>query len=192
MRRILTMTVIAALVPAAAAAQLPDTGYIGLFADESHTEWCVTGTGTYIAYMYIICLPGVNGQDGVQFAVSYPQNVLPAVIEYNEGIIDVTSGNIQNGIGVYYLSCQYDWHWIIRHQLYVLNSASTSCSVVPHPESGTYEFLNCSVPSVEEPCTILTSLYFNYAPESAQCTEMAGEGSSWGAIKSVIRRQDAK
>ena len=58
------------------AQQSDPPGYIGLFTDETHSNYYVTGTPLYSVEMWIWCMPGSLGQICAEFMICYPDLVL--------------------------------------------------------------------------------------------------------------------
>ena len=78
MRKALLLGLALLFVASAASAQL---GYIGLYVDDTRSEWCARGQAAfYPVTMWIWCLPGVNGQICAEFMVAYPANVIQSTI----------------------------------------------------------------------------------------------------------------
>ncbi len=145
-------------------------GYIGLFTDEDHLNWYVTGTPVYSVEMWIWCLPGNLGQICAEFRICYPDNVIQGPITENESLISVTLGDLATGISLGYTNCQWDWHWCYHQTLWVIDQKPTFCKICPHPETGEYVFANCEEGFPLEPCIKLTDLCINqcwdYVPPS--------------------------
>ena len=125
-------------------AQLPENPYIGLFADESRSITCVTGTGFYPVELWIWCLPSLDEQIAAEFAIQYPENVIQDAVTKNESIISVDLGNLVDGMSVCYKDCQSDWNWNYHQRLFVTDSESSWIEIVPHPDIGEVQFGSCS------------------------------------------------
>ncbi len=141
-------------------AQLPPTGYIGLYADENHSDMYVDCVPFTPFYMWIWCLPGQNGQIAAEYAISYPANVIPGTVTANDHI-PVSLGNLEAGISYSYTVCQWDWHWDYKQLLYLTNTDQSEIEIVAHPDIGTYQFASCQEGFPIEPCTILNDLYIH-------------------------------
>jgi len=178
------------LLPAMAVAQYPHHGYIGLFADDSHTLWCVEGMQYTQIELWVWCLPGDNGQKGVEFGVRYSSNVIQSTTTLNEGLwmgvapFIECEGDTCSVSGSYY-DCQYDWHWVYRHTLFLTDASQGYCEIVPHPDTGEYRFWSCLEGYPEEPCVKYTNLYINYPSGSPECEGTEVETKTWGAIKQL-------
>ena len=180
-----TLLAIALLVIAGAANA--QTGFIGLYTDETHSYWCAEGVGFYPVNMWVMCLPGPLGQICAEFMICYPPIVIQSTTTWNTALISVSLGDLASGLSVCYIVCQYDWNWIAHQLLYVTDSATKAMAVIcPHPDVGVYQFSNCEPGYPLEPCTVLTNLYLNYAPTEPECQGTGTQDASWGAIKSMV------
>ena len=54
MRRIAICLALCLLVSSSIYAQLPPQGFIGLYSDEEHTDWCIYGTGVHTFYCFVL------------------------------------------------------------------------------------------------------------------------------------------
>ena len=186
MKKVLLLAVALMLVASVANAQLPPVGYIGLFAGEDHSSWCVTGVGFYPIEMWVMCLPSYLGQICAEFMVAYPANTIQSTVTWNDAIISVSLGDLPNGLSVCYIDCLWDWHWIAHQTVYVTDPTMTYIEIVGHPDIATYQFANCEPGFPVEPCIKLTNLYLNAAAGIPECDAMGTADASWGAIKSMV------
>jgi hypothetical protein len=162
-------------------------GYIGLFTDEAHTNWCATGTGFYPVEMWIWALPNaLYGTICAEFRICYPVNVIQSTATRNDPIISVMLGDLASGISVCFIVCQWSWFWICHQLLYVTDPTQTIVYICAHPDVGVFQFANCEPGYPVEPFIKFTSLYLNYAPPDPECMGTATEDASWGAIKSMM------
>jgi hypothetical protein len=84
MKRMILLALILLLPSSRLIAQLPPQGYIGLFTDDSHNEWCVANIGgIYNFTMWVWCLPSERGQMCVEFGISYPTNLILSTVTLN-------------------------------------------------------------------------------------------------------------
>ena len=146
MKYVIAVWIIILLCPNSIFAQCgpPPIGYIGLYADDSHSSCCVTGIGFYPVEMWIWFLPGVNGMICVEFAISYPENVIRSTVIQHPSI-SVVLGDLETGISACYPDCQTDWIWQYHQLLYVTDSTPSWIEIIPHPEA--YGYVNVA------PCT---------------------------------------
>ncbi|UCF06849.1 MAG: hypothetical protein JSV33_07450 [bacterium] len=176
------------LIAGAATAQLPPQGYIGLFTDEAHTTWCVTGTPFYSFDMYIYCLPSDQGMICAEFAISYPTNLIQSTVTPSDSI-SVALGSLPDGMSACVLNCQWDWIWIFKQFLVVNAADKTHLEIIKHPDPliPAIQFANCNPGYPEEPVVVFTNLYINYNAAEPECGEPGTKSSTWGAIKSMYR-----
>ncbi len=189
MKKCLLFLVTLMLLFSAANAQ-PPVGYIGLFADETHTSWCVYDTEPYYPVdLYIWCLPSINGQACAEFAVEYPDDpgIIKTTITQNSHI-SIAMGGLETGMSVCFLECQTDWHWMFKHELYINTSTKRTIRIIPHPDPDilAYQFANCLEDNPLEPCILFTNLYINSQNGiDPECSTTGTTPASWGAIKSL-------
>ncbi|MBU8923075.1 MAG: T9SS type A sorting domain-containing protein [Bacteroidales bacterium] len=127
----------------AASAQLPPTGYIGLYIDESRTSCNLDpGVSGQAFSFYIFCLPSENGLMCAEFAVSIPSEIVISNIVENEGV-SLTLGDLADGLGVCFLECQNDWVYTHRVNAIAQSSTPSELLVVGHGETGDIQFANC-------------------------------------------------
>lgn len=170
--------------------QLPATGYIGLFTEESHSTWCVTGEGFYPVEMWIWCLPSEHGMICAEFKINYPLNIIQSTMTPHPDIIMVTcfpSCIPEDGLSACKNSCQWDWNWFYRQLLYVTDPTQTAVEVVEFPDVGAIQFATCEEGYPVEPCIVYSNLYLNYESNAPECSGTAIKESSWGAIKSLCK-----
>jgi len=158
-----------------------EVGYIGLFTDAGRDSSCVIAQGGMTPFeMWIWCGPSVRGLYCAQFRILYPSNVIPGILTPNDEIVEFSTGTLENGIGVCYSECQYDWHWNY-HQAMVLTDPSVSALIIaPHPDIGTIDFLSCEGGNPDDRVYIATNLKLN------NCEQIAVKRTTWGSIKSLF------
>jgi hypothetical protein len=170
----------------AAIAQLPETGYIGIYADEYRSTQCVSGTGFYPFTIWVWCLPSMNGTMCAEFDIMYPANVITSTVTLNYDLAFWWDPFPGSGISVCYFDCQYDWHWLFYRAMYCTDETQTIIAIAPHPDAGEYQFANCYPGYPIEPCIAYPAVLVNVLPED--CPEIIGtEETSWGAIKGLYR-----
>jgi hypothetical protein len=186
MKRTLLLVLVLLFAAGSVSAQ---EGYIGLFADDTHSSWCATGVGFWPVEVWVMCLPGALGQICAEFMVCNPANVITSTITWNTPLISVTLGDPDTGLSVCYVECQLNvWHWVYHRLYYVTDPTQTYIYICPHPDVGTIQFANCTPGYPTEPCIRYTNFYLNSAPpDDEECTVTATETASWGAIKSMYR-----
>lgn len=185
------------LIASAIYAQLPTTGYIGLYTDDSHSAWCVDPPLYGAVEFWIWCLPSDHGQMCAEFKIEYPSNVIASTVTSNDPIISVAMGDISSGMSVCYVECQWNWHWNFHQTLYVTTADSSIVEIVEHPgvDPPAYQFANCDTFPVEfplEPCIRHTKFFINYDPNAEpplpECAYAGTRSTTWGAIKSLYNK----
>lgn len=151
-------------------------GYIGIYADEAHSVYCLSPAQYTQFDVWIWCLPGDNGLQAAEFAVSVPPSVILLSTVQNPDIT-FSLGSITAGISVAYGSCHEDWTY--THHLTCMSIAenvTSAIEIVAHPSSGAYQFASCEAGNPIEPCAILNNLYL-YDPWN--CYDGYPPGISW-------------
>ena len=190
MKYLLTAALILASLAGQVEAQLPPKGIISLYADQARAygAYCAIPPGYSVAKveMWVWCLPGENGLQGVECAVSYPSNVICDRITYN-GALAALQGTLSGGLSVSFGTCQWNWCWIAHQTLYLTSLQQTFLEVSPHPGSGVFQFFNCGAGNPAESCLKGTILSLN---ASAPClmpeTAIGAAGATWGALKALF------
>ncbi len=132
MRLITFVTLMICVSPTVAFGESPPHGYIGLFADSTHSNWCEQGSGFQEIEMWGWCLPSADGMQAVQFGLQYPENIVPSTITFSSAIEGLPLGALPDGISLAFDGCHHDWLWIFRQTLYILNEDETSIEVIKH------------------------------------------------------------
>jgi len=175
---------------------LPETGYIGIFADAAHnTSPASGGSGYNICppqygqfQCWIWCLPGERGLQAAEFAVSFPPTVIVLAVTPHYPAITLQVGSPDGGICISFPegNCQADWIW--THHFTCMSLAAgvpAQIRIVPHPgtQPPAYQFASCEIGYPIEPCIVLCPLYICYPyPEGPLGVEQA----NWGAIKGLF------
>ncbi len=167
-------------------AQLPQTAYIGLFADEDHLSWCVNGQVFYGCEMWVWVLPSERGVMCVEFKVEYPDNVIQSTILQCWGDFTLDIEDPAMGYSACALECRLEWFCVFVQQLYVTSAEETRCEIVPHVGAGAYQVANCEPGYPVEPVIKLTDLYVNREPNDPVCAGVGTGSASWGAIKRLV------
>ena len=159
-------------------------GRIGLYASDTHDNFCVAGSGMYQVEMWVWCLPGNNGQICAEFRVQYPTNVITSDVTGNAMLNSVTLGDLASGMSVCYVGCQYNWNWPFHQTLYVTSAEVTSARIVAHPLVGVYQFANCMDGFPLEECIGKPGLLINVDQSDPKCIGGTAD-ATWGAIKGM-------
>jgi hypothetical protein len=170
-------------------AQAPVQPYVGIFVDENREGWCATGTPVYEVEWWLWVLPGENGVRGLAFNMPLPSSVSRGDGVRNPSLM-FGSIKCQPPCPDYMFSilmCLTDWTWIYHETLLVSSVDPVVVQVLNFPDSSeSITVENCI--SEEEPVVRLTDLYINYPLDGPECTGMASDSKSWGAIKTLIDR----
>ena len=192
MLRVLMLLSLAATAPVPAAAELPLTGLIGVYADGAHqyNAYCTFPAGYPIAKVevWIWCLPSTHGLKCADFSIGYPANALRDRITTSPAISS-SQGDLAGGYSVCFSACQVDWVWIAHQTLYMTSSAPTYAEILPHPAIGLYRLFNCDAPDCcSEPAIKGTTLYIGNSSYPCLPPEIAirTESDTWGAVKSLF------
>ena len=187
MKRYLMIFLAVLLFSTAVSAQT--NGYIGLFADDTHTTWCTAAATIPGAFtMYIIALPRDDGMFCAEFAIQMPADptLVMATATPNPDN-SVIMGDLASGVSFCYLVCQNDWVWIYNVMMVDQAGNQNMVQIVPHPDAGGPWFANCVLPDrpIYE-AVVFTNLYVNYENGvDPECSETATAERTWGAIKSL-------
>jgi hypothetical protein len=167
-------------------AQLPQTAYIGLFADENHTSWCVNGEAFYGCEVWVWVLTSERGVMCVEFKVEYPDNVIQSTITQCWGDITLDIEDPTIGYSACVMECRLEWFCVFGQQLYVVSAEQTHLEIVPHVDVDAYQVANCEPGYPIEPVIKLTDLYVNREPNDPVCAGVGTGSASWGAIKRLM------
>ena len=180
------LLIVAALMMISAVAYAGPNGYMGLYADEGHSQCSFISPGGFAQVeMYIYALGNDAGLQAAEFQIIYPSNVISSTLTGNPDI-SVAMGSLEEGISVAFLSCHYDWTWTHHQTLYVKD---TNPSIVElHYDPGLpagQQYLtlaDCTDDHIGYEATLLNNLYLNQ-----ECV-IANEETSWGAIKDLYNK----
>jgi hypothetical protein len=191
MKKALLFAAAVLFVASSVSAVLPPLGYIGVFADATHNTdpaanyTCPAQYGNFMAWIW--CLPGENGIQAAEFAVSFPATTVTLLTTKNP-LITVELGSLPGGMSVAFGegSCQMDWVWLYQLSMMqlALPTAPAKIEIIPHPGTlpvPAYQFATCELGYPIEPCINLTPLYVCMEP-----SPLGVEQTNWGAIKSLF------
>jgi len=187
MKRLVMIAIVCLFAASAAHAQLPPKPYIGLYADETHSTWCATGTPVYQVTMHIWSLSTPDSLLCAEFAVSYPATgVIPSTTTPNP-LNSVILGDLTTGISICFQGCQYGWQWLFRQTLFVTEPDKKMIQIVEHGGAGVIQVAPCPPGAPEIPATVFTNLYLNAeSGTDPECDQTGVQPASWGAIKQMI------
>ena len=189
MKRMVLITMGLMLLAGSVSAQpfpgLPDTAYVGLFADAAHSVRQVNYTAIPPAYtsfmMYVCWLPSARGITAVEFAMSYPANIIPLAPTKN-ALVALEMGSFSAGVSTVFSTCITDWIWSHSQRCFLTDATQGEIMVVEHPTllPPAYQVATCELGAPIEPVKRLTHLYLNYDGG------LAVGNKSWGAIKNLF------
>jgi hypothetical protein len=166
---------------------LPDTAYVGLFADVAHSVRSVNYGGAPAGFQwYIYWLPSKMGLQAAEFAISLPSNVIGMTILASDPAITVQMGTLAGGLTIAFHADSCQTNWVFSHKVQsVLMSAAQSqimvvenINILPFPA---YQVASCELGYPIEPVKRFTHLYLNWDGGTAV------EPKSWGSIKSLFK-----
>ncbi len=164
-------------------------GYIGLFADVTHTSWCASAASVPGSFnMWIYCLPRSDGLKCAEFMIQMPADptffIGGSTPQAGSSII---LGDPATGVSFCFSECQTDWVWLYQFLMVDTGGNRNMVSIVPHPTAGGPNFSNCVLP--DRPiydAVVFNNFYVNYVDGTdPECNETATAPASWGAIKSL-------
>ena len=177
MKKGLLLGVALLLIANVASAQLPPTGYLGLFADAERTVWCV-GPGSYTIYCY--ALPTPDGLDSVEFASSLTANVIVYMPELNDDII-LSMGGFPGELVATFGTCWMEWTIVATATMMVTDGELGGVTLGAYTGSDFMKMVGCD--GMEEEMLEYTHIYAN----DVDCPPeiVASRESTWGAIKNM-------
>ena len=111
-------------------------GYIGLFADVTHTSWCASAASVPGNFnMWIYCLPRSDGMFCAEFMIQMPADptLILATTTPQDGY-SVIMGNLTTGVSICFNSCQTDWIWTHQLTCLVIDETPSIITLDPHED----------------------------------------------------------
>ena len=180
MKRILFVMVMVLLVSTAVSAQLPPQGYIGLFVNDTHTNWCITGTGSYTLYCFVI--PNDDGMKCIEIStVLSSANIAVFTPLYHPDVAQPVMGGVPGDLAACFGNCWYDWVQVFSATLFIMAPTPESVTLAPFTGSPYIKILDCLSPATELEAIEFTYVYTNTDP----CPGTPNQESTWGAIKNM-------
>jgi len=173
---------VAMLLVATAASAGPNTGYIGLFSDGAHSACNFVATAPFTPFtLWIWCLDEQPGLTAVEFAISFPSNVLASTTTINP-LITVSLGSLTGGTSVAFGTCQNDYVWTHQVACYAMSTAASAITIIPDPTAlpPAYLIATCDVGN-----PLIGPVIWNNLQLNGPCV-VATQNASWGAIKSMF------
>jgi hypothetical protein len=182
------LMVFLAVILFSTAASAQTQGYIGLFADATHTSWCGSAAsipGNFM--MYIFALPRADGTFCFEFMLDYPtEATIIATGESWDAAMPVVMGNLASGVSACYAECRTGWQMICTQLIITTAATQGVISVVPHPSAGGPNMNECLGIRPIYPAVAFTNLYVNYTDGvDPECSETGTADVTWGAIKNM-------
>jgi hypothetical protein len=185
MKQLFVLCLAAVMASGLNVAQAAPNGYVGIFAEETHSAWCASGTVPYEIDMWVYLILGDGGAAAFSFNLTVPPNVQMGdltVADSGDPFICMPPycpTGIYGSFGLCLAPPRFSWIWLAHGTLTVV-SDSPGILEIHAPSLYTY---NCAG-DVEVP-RILTNLFINYDPSDPVCAGMAVRSTTWGAIKSI-------
>ena len=159
MKRIAIFLALSLLVFSAVSAQLPPQGYIGLFADENHTNICINGNGAFTFYCFV--LPSESGLKCLELSTEVSSyNIAVWGPVYNPDTSEPVMGSVPGDLAMCFNSC-HDTGWVMAFSatLFVITPTVEMIALEPFSGSPYMKILNCE--GVEVEALPYTYLYVN-------------------------------
>lgn len=164
---------------AAAAAHFP---YIGMYADENHSDCDWTGPLYSTVTFWVWVLPGDDGIMCAEFQIVTPANVINASTVPNpEAGYSIGDALIAPGTTICFPACRTDWVYTHTVTCLILDSSPSQIRIEPHGDYGTVRAAACTDPLTDVEMVVLTNMYIN------QTCAIGARPSSWGAVKQLLR-----
>jgi len=165
---------------------LPDTAYVGIFADEARTSHQVNySTGPAAFQYYIFFLPNQMGFQAAEFKLSLPANAVGTSTVAKDPAITVELGTLTGGISVALAegTCRTDWFYLYRLQSILMSAVQGQIMIVENPAVipfPAYQVASCEAGYPIYPVKRFCHLSLNYDGG------IGVENTSWGGIKSLF------
>jgi hypothetical protein len=183
MRKLLLIAVLTAVLAAPASAT--EYGYVGLFADEARSTWCLEAV-PYVAFdVFVFALPSDDGIMAVEFSLAdlSPVHLLTGTTE--GPFVSVTLGDIFYGKSYGLLLCRNEPVLLEIFHMLALSEAQTALWLEGHGDHGEIRIANCLPGYPSEVAYAYSSVFVNYPPDAPECMGVGTEESTWGAIKGM-------
>jgi hypothetical protein len=165
---------------------------VGVYVDNTHSTWCISGTPSYQSEMWVYLTIGEGGATGFSFDLDLPPNVTLTDLTvggYHSGPSECMPPycptGISNSFGLCLAPPKISYAWLAHGTITVMSEDQGAVEVAStHTLSNLY-IVRCD--EQHETPRILTSLHVNYGPSDPECSGMATESMTWGAIKGLYR-----
>ncbi len=159
------------------------TTYIGLYADEAHSECSSYPAPFQLVSFWVWIQVGADGMFCVDYEITTPFNVIQAATIVNPAAgYHIGDAIVPPGATVCFPACQTDWIWTHQLQCLVIDTSPSIITLDPHDDYGTMRSTNCiEEGDPYETMTKINDLFLNQG-----CCLPTLE-SSWGAIKALLK-----
>ena len=157
-------------------------GYVGLFADQAHSDCDVMLVGGFMPFeLWIWMLPEGTGLQAAEFKLTFPAGVIASTVTTNADV-SVAMGDLTTGYSAAFGPCQIGWTWTNHVACYLTASAPGYVTISGRPGALPYglQYASCELGYPIYGLTILNNLALN------QNCQIATENASWGSIKSLF------
>jgi hypothetical protein len=191
------LPVILVLISVPLCGQSPPVSYLGIYADETRTAWCASGSPSYDIDMWVFAVLSEGGLREYNFDISFPPNVVVAsmVLNLDSSIpIICLPGYCTTPPGLYgafdlCVPARFSPVWLVHATLSVVSSDPGIVEIVSTAGNRFYPptLSTTTCGGGAESPIILSKLFVNYAPTAPECSGLAVNPASWGAIKALYR-----
>lgn len=184
MTRLVSILFVAGVLAVSAAA--PAGGahfpYIGMYADQEHSDCDWEGPPYSTPTFWVWVLPGDDGLYCAEFEIATPSNVINAATIRNPMAgYSVGDALVAPGTTVCFSVCQTDWIWTHYLTCLILDTSASQIRIDPHGDYGVVRAAVCTDPVTDVEMIVLTHLYIN------QTCAIGERSSSWGAVKQLLQ-----
>jgi hypothetical protein len=157
--------------------------YIGLYADQAHSECSIYPPVFQLVYFWVWVQPGEDGMVCAEYEITVPANVIEAATIVNPAAgYHIGDAIVPPGSTVCFPGCQTDWIWTHQLNCLVIDFTPSIITLDPHDDLGIMRATNCiDFGDGYETMTKINDMFIN------QGCCLATEQSSWGAIKSLLK-----
>jgi hypothetical protein len=172
--------VLALVILAFAAPVFAADAYIGLFADNMHSDCDVYLAGGFMPFnVWVWFIAPSVGVQAAEYRVVPPAYVIVSTPTINPDI-SVSLGDALAGISVAFYNCQPGWVWTQNIACYLTAAGPGYVMADRRPDVSAIQIASCELGNPIYPAVVL-----NHLAIGQECV-VATEESSWGAIKSLF------
>jgi hypothetical protein len=159
------------------------TTYIGMYADEGHSECSLYPAPYQLVHFWVWVQPGEDGMVCAEYEITTPPNVIQAATIVNPAAgYHIGDAIVPPGATVCFASCQTGWVWTHQLACLVTDTGPSIITLDPHDDYGIMRSTNCiDFGDPYETMTKINDMFLN------QGCCLANEEASWGAIKSLLK-----